>query len=226
MTHSARGLEGIPPRLDNEFLDWFSVRLDAAWAVLPPQAPNEVLASYVKAGIGGCAWQQGAHWLAGLSEDEVAGVEFGRRLAFPPDYRSFLRRLHTVDRPRLCARYLTEAESPEVARAEGAVAVAFVERHRQHMALDKKPSFYNWLTDAQALDDQVAWLWEGLQFNVEHNNFWPMNWGPAPDVLDAQEVARTRVGRGGTATHSRLSTSLLARRTARGGQSCLLGLAV
>jgi hypothetical protein len=177
----------IPTQFDGDFLDWFKERLEASWLTLPQQTPDEVLAEYVRGGAGGCTWQSGTRWLTGLNEDEVAEVERRWQLTFPPDYRLFLRRLHTVDRPRLCAGYLAEDESPQTAAAHGARATALVEEFGQYMALEEGPSFYDWLRDADALAARFARLWEGLQFDVEHNHLWPASWGPKPATLEAQK---------------------------------------
>lgn len=91
----------------------------------------------------------------------------------------------------LCAGYLGEDQSPQTAEADGALATAYVEKYDQYMVLEEGPGFYNWLTNGDALEAQWAWLWEGLQFDVEHNGLWPSSWGPRPDTLTAQE-ARVR----------------------------------
>jgi hypothetical protein len=150
-----------------------------------------VLAEFVQGGAGGCAWQHGTLWLAGLSEDEIGQIERRWRIAFPPDYHLFLRRLHSLDRPMLCAGYLSEDEPPHAAEARGALATAYVEEFAQYMALEEGPSFYNWLTDTPALEARFARLWEGVQFDVEHNGLWLPSWGPKPATLEAQK-ARVR----------------------------------
>lgn len=179
---------GIPEQVDADFLDWFRARLEVSWASLPRQTPGEVLAKYVRGGAGGCTWQHGTRWLAGLSEEEIAEIERQWRLVFPSDYRLFLRRLHSLDRPMLCASYLGEGESPRSAEAQGALATAYVEEHKQSMALENGPSFYNWLTDAPAIEERLAWLWEGLQFDVEYNDLWLPSWGPKPATLEEQKT--------------------------------------
>lgn len=40
----------IPPRFDDDFLDWFRARLEAYWAALPQRTPGEALTEYVQAG--------------------------------------------------------------------------------------------------------------------------------------------------------------------------------
>jgi hypothetical protein len=59
------------------------------------------------------------------------------------------------------------------------------------MALEAGPSFYNWLTDVDALEGRSARLWEGVQFDVEYNDLWRSSWGPKPATLKAQK-ARVR----------------------------------
>lgn len=183
----ARGAKSIPVQFDAEFLDWFRERTEAAWAMGAVRTPEEVLAQYVEWGAGGCSWQHGTRWLGGLSDEQIAEIELRWNLAFPPDYRLFLQRMQSVDRPQLCAGYLAEDESPQAALAGGALATAYVEQHEQYMKLAEGPSFYNWLTDVHALEGRFARLWEGLQFDVEHNDLWPSSWGPKPATLSGQQ---------------------------------------
>lgn len=60
----------------------------------------------------------------------------------------------------------------------------------QDMVLTEEPSFYNWLSDVDALQDAFNWLVEGLEFDVE-NDLWESGWGPKPATLDEQK-ARVR----------------------------------
>jgi hypothetical protein len=178
-------MAGIPDEFNEDFLAWFRERTEAAWDALPARTPEEVLADYVEAGVGGCEWQRGTRWLGGLSDEEIEGTERRRKLTFPPDYRLFLHLLHTVDRPMFCASYLGYGEQPDAASAQ--LAAAYVEPDHDLIVLEDGPSFYNWLTDAEALEAQSAWLWEGLQFDVEYNDLWPKSWGPKPETLDEQK---------------------------------------
>lgn len=184
----AGGIDDIPTQFDRAFLDWFRERTEAAWAEIPVLTPQEVLAQFVEWEVGGSAGQPGMHWSGGLSDDEVVAVERHWHLTFPPDYRLFLQHLHSVTPPGLRAYYLDDGVSPEAALAAGALAVALVERHGQYMVLEEGPAFtYNWLTDAEAIAGRFAWLWEGLQFDVEYANLWRPSWGPKPATLEAQK---------------------------------------
>jgi hypothetical protein len=183
----ARGTKSIPAQFDAEFLDWFREQTEAAWATGAERTPEEVLAQYVEWEVGGCSWQHGTRWLGGLGDEQIMEIERRWNLAFPPDYRLFLQRLHSVDRPMLCARYLAEDESPQAALAGGALATAYVEQADQYMKLVEGPSFYHLLTDMDALEGRYAWLWEGLQFDVEHNDLWRPSWGPKPATLSGQQ---------------------------------------
>jgi hypothetical protein len=49
-----------------------------------------------------------------------------------------------------------------------------------------RPSFYNWLTDTDALRDAFAQPLEGLLFDVEHDGFWLKAWGEEPVSPDAR----------------------------------------
>ena len=58
-------------------------------------------------------------------------------------------------------------------------------------ALPQGKRFPNWRQlGGEALRQQLARPLEGLLFDVEHNKFWPDQWGPKPQALDAalQEV--------------------------------------
>jgi len=183
----ARGTKSIPAQFDAEFLDWFRERTEAAWAMGAERTPEDVLAQYVEWGAGDCSWQHGTRWLGGLGDEQIAKIERRWNLAFPPDYRLFLQRLHTVDRPMLCTGYLAEDEPPQAALAGGALATAYVEQFGQFMALDEGPSFSHWLTDVDALEERSARLWEGLQFDVEYNELWLPSWGPKPAMLSGRQ---------------------------------------
>lgn len=182
----------IPPQFDEQFLDWFRERTEAYWATLPQQTPEEVLAQFVKAEVGGSTWQPGTRWLGGLSEDEISAIEKQWSLSFPPDYRLFLRHLHSVDKPRLCAYYIPNGEDEmrdisAFAYSESTLATAFVPPHKQYMALSEALSFYNWQTDIAAINGRFARLWEGLEFDVEHNDLWLDSWGDRPASLGEQQ---------------------------------------
>lgn len=178
--------ESIPPRFDEQFLGWFRERTEAYWASLPQQTPEEVLAQFVAAEVGGSTWQPNTRWLGGLREDEIATIEKQRNLRFTPDYRLFLHHLHSVDKPTLGASYATKEElaAPD---AHKYLTTAYIPRHQQSMALSERPSFYNWQTDVAAINSMFAWLWEGLQFDVEHNVLWLDSWGERPANLDDQK---------------------------------------
>lgn len=156
----------VPPEFGEEFLDWFRERTEAAWASYTPRTFED----YVVAGVGS-AWQPGTRWLGGLTEVEIDEIERTWALAFPPDYRLFLRRLHAVDRRMAVAHYM-----------------AYDERSGEsHLVPYERPAFYNWLTDTEALRGRFAWLHEGLEFDVEHDVPWRETWGPKPVTLDAQK---------------------------------------
>ncbi len=178
-------MTSIPATLSNSFLDWFRERTEAAWAALPARSPKTVLAEFAKHGAGGAKWQAGTRWLRGLREEEITQVERRWGLMFPPDYRLFLRRLHTIDRPRLNAGYLVGGERPSAAPKR--LASTYLKQYQQYMVLEESPSFYNWLTDADALEGRFARLWEGLQFDIEHNDLWLPTWGAKPETLEARK---------------------------------------
>jgi hypothetical protein len=105
-------------------------------------------------------------WLNGLNEQDLAAIEQQYSLRFPPDYRLFLKLLHSVDRPLAGVRYSDDT----------------------HMIPITAPSFYNWQTGTIAIQQAYDWLVEGLLFDVQHNNLWPQTWGVKPAQTEAQEV--------------------------------------
>ena len=81
---------GEPPLLfGRDFLRWFQHRIEDIWRTYPK--PEKALSGF--------DWQAGTRWLEDLSEREIGAIEQIWGLHFPPDYRLFLRVLHTVDRP-------------------------------------------------------------------------------------------------------------------------------
>lgn len=153
-------------------MEWFRTRTEAAWANYRTRTFEE----YVAARVGGEDWQRGTRWLGGLSDAKIDGI--GRRwsLTFPPDYRLFLRQLHSVDRPMAGARYTAHVEG---GKPSNLVPV-------------ERPSFYNWLTDVDALRDRLEWPTEGLLFDVEYSGLWLPSWGDKPADVDAR-AERVRV---------------------------------
>lgn len=155
-----------PQHFDEAFLSWFRERTEETWQRYQTMTFEEFVAS----GVGGRDWQQGTHWLGGLSEQEIATIEQHYRVHFPPDYRLFLRVLHSVDRPQAGAKYT----------ATGKTMIPLT-----------SPSFYHWQRDTQALEAAYEWLIEGLFFDVQHNALWLQSWGTKPPTAEAQE-ARVR----------------------------------
>lgn len=154
----------IPPYFNETFLHWFRDRTEEAWRNYQP-TPFE---KYVASRMGGSDWQQGTRWLNGLSEQEIAAIEQRYHLHFPPDYRVFLKTLHSVDRPQVGAGY------------KGHEMVPITE-----------PSFYNWQTDTEAIQYAYERLVSGLFFDVQYDDLWLQSWGTKPATAEAQE-ARVR----------------------------------
>jgi hypothetical protein len=144
--------EQVPPRFDETFLDWFRERTEQAWARHRPR-------DFMAARLAGRDWQGGTRWLNGLTDDQIDDVERQWSVRFPPDYRLFLRRLHSVDRPQVGAQFVGDKLRPA-----------------------ERPSFYNWLTDVETLREYLDWPLEGLLFDVENADLWQPAWGARPDT--------------------------------------------
>jgi hypothetical protein len=130
----------IPQHFDEAFLRWFRERTEETWRRYQTRTFEEMVASRV----GGHDWQQGTRWLGGLSEQEIATIEQHYHVRFPPDYRLFLQMLHSVNRPRVGARYVDS----------------------KTMIPMTAPSFYHWQRDTEALQTAYEWLVEGLVFDL------------------------------------------------------------
>ncbi len=141
----------VPVPLD-EFLDWFREATERAWTSYSPRDPLDPR-------LFGPDWQPGTRWKNGLSEDEIGAVEERWRVRFPPDYRLFLRKLHTVDRPEKLGAF------------QGSERV-----------VTTRPSFFDWQSDLEPLTNAFAVPLEGVLFDIE-NGLWPESWGPAPASL-------------------------------------------
>jgi hypothetical protein len=151
----------IPAQFDGTFLDWFRDRTNQSWA----HRPTRSFGSYVESGVGGAGFQQGTRWLDGLPDDVIDQVEEEWSVRFPPDYRLFLKKLHSVDRPRAGATF------------QGGTQLKPTQR----------PSFYNWLTDRTSLKEMFDWPLDGLIFDVENGVLWVDSWGSRPDSPDARK---------------------------------------
>ena len=155
----------IPQHFDEAFLRWFRERTEETWQRYQTRTFEEFVASRV----GGRAWQRGTRWLGGLSEQEIVTIEQHYQVRFPPDYRLFLQMLHSVDRLRVGARYVTD----------------------KTMIPITAPSFYHWQRDTEAIQAAYEWLVEGVFFAVQQHDLWLQCWGAKPSTAEAQE-ARVR----------------------------------
>jgi len=147
-----------------EFLALLRERTEADWAAVTPRS----LEAYERSGAGGYDWQPGTRWLGGLDEPAIAAAERHWGLRFPPEYRLFLRTLHTPDRPRAGYLYVDGSKLSAVER----------------------PSFYDWRpghegepVSFRGLAGAFEWLYEGIFFSVQHG-YWPPPWGPMPSTME------------------------------------------
>lgn len=115
-------LPGSPKEFGPEFLRWFQTATEQAW-----QNVDELsLADFSQAGRIGSAWRPGTRWTGGLSESAIRRLEHDYQLEFPPQYRLFLRMLHST--------------TPWQRQADYAV-------YGDRLALREVPGFYDWLHD-------------------------------------------------------------------------------
>jgi hypothetical protein len=154
----------IPSGFNEAFLAWFRSTTEGAWADYRPRSFED----YVARGIGGRDWQPGTRWVGGLSDADIDAAEARWSVHFPPDYRLFLRTLHTVDRPMLGAAYVDD----------------------KRMVPTKTPGFYDWRPGHEGpprpfegLLGAFGWLFEGTLFDIEHG-LWLSSWGAKPPTLE------------------------------------------
>ena len=155
------------------FFVWFREQTEATWATYETFDFSTV--SY--GDPANVDWQRGTRWLGGLTEVEIDAVERRWSIRFPPDYRLFLRMLHTVDRPQIGKLYHTS----EIGIEEMVMAEAI--------------SFANWLADDDYIEQYLnKWIREGFEFDIEHHsNFWPTSWGTKPEGTAAQQARMTEM---------------------------------
>ena len=115
-------------------------------------------------------WRRGTHWLGAQPEERVDAAEHRWGVRFPPDYRLFLQRLYAVDRPMYA-----------------------VQLHLDGSATRRDcTAFYRWLSDASddiaAIQGRLDWLYDGLEFGIEHNALWLNGWEAPPPTLDARKA--------------------------------------
>jgi hypothetical protein len=154
----------IPDGFGPEFLDWFRAHTEAYWANIPEATPEEILARYLRERASGCSWRHSTKWLGGLSDKQIDEAETQWNLRFPPDYRLFLQRLHSVDQPMLCIGYFPVGEVPQP--GGDYVAAALDEDAGQYMALDESPSFYNRVDGQDSIRGALEGIVHGLIFSA------------------------------------------------------------
>ncbi len=164
----------IPPHFDETFLAWFRERTEAAWVTWR----ETTLEQYRARNGSGLDWQRGTRWLGGLSDDEIARVEQRWHVRFPPDYRLFLQRLYAVDKPMRGARFEGYAALPP---------------HENSPLLPvESPAFPCWLLDDPLdiayIKGRLDWLYQGFEFDLEHNALWPASWRTKPPTLTARKA--------------------------------------
>lgn len=123
----------IPKGFTPQFLDWFRERTEVAW-------PAHVSRTYERPGAVGFSsedWQRsGTRWLGGLTDEQISDVERRWSLRFPPDYRLFLRQLHGVE-------WVHEGDY-------------YSDLVTGRPVQTPRPTFYNWLTDGDAIQRMFA----------------------------------------------------------------------
>ncbi len=146
-------------KFDAVFLNEFKQATEAAWEkyLVTDSLTGERIEPH--------PWQKGTKWLNGASESDILKMESIWGVKFPDDYRLFLKTLFTTNKPLEVEKYSSSSDEPTLVNV---------------------PSFYNYLTDKKEIEEKLDWLWQGIVFDVENNNFWLKSWGPKPSDAEAR----------------------------------------
>lgn len=147
-----------PPFFDEAFLDWLRETTEHRWATQPTPTLEQIESE----GSGVPDFQQGTRWSGGLADTEIRAIEERLSLSFPPDYRLFLRRLHTTDRPMVGARLTDDGR----------------------LDLELSWGITNWSVDEDPIRGARGRLVEGFMFDVEAGGLWKHAWGARPESED------------------------------------------
>jgi hypothetical protein len=86
---------------------------------------------------------------------------------------------------------------PEIQRAEQSYELVFPPDLREFLmvGLPVSDGWVNWREiDSHKIRERLNWPWEGICFDIEHNVFWPREWGPTPLSLpEAFAYAKQKV---------------------------------
>ena len=146
--------ETPPDEFGVEFLHWLRRATEDAWAGLD-DPPEDEFNPY---------WRRGTQWTGGLDEATISEVEHRYRLRFPPDYRLFLRTLHSTTPWMGGSTYVDE----------------------KHVEPRESPGFYDWLHDRaqiRAAMADVAHVMRDLPFDSQA---WQQTWRhrePKPTLI-------------------------------------------
>lgn len=74
----------------------------------------------------------------------------------------------------------------EMARLEETYAFTFPPDHRYFLSLclPTSPRFPNWREASNSLENQMAWPFEGIAFDIRHSSYWRREWGEKPTSID------------------------------------------
>lgn len=109
-------------------------------------------------------WMQGARWI-GMKEEDINATEEKYGIRFMPEHREFLKILHTIDRKEEI-EYNIDGKP----------------------TINKRPFFYNWLTDDEQIKEKLEWPYETILQDIQEvNNVWLQSWGKRPETDEARE---------------------------------------
>jgi hypothetical protein len=162
----------LPPLFSEAFLAWFRRETEATWSTYASHAPEDSRERRSRE-----YWREHTKWLDGMTDAEIDAAEARWSVRFPPDFRLFLRMLHTVDCPQRITYY------------DG-----------DQLVTDDHNGLYNWKADDRAQDGVAEpgtlayaydWLFERIFEDVQDHNLWRPSWGEKPST-EEQQTTRLR----------------------------------
>ena len=149
-----------PPEFGPDFLAWLRETTEAAWL----QVEEPSLDDYRTAGFIGAGWRRGTRWTGPLGDETIARLERRFGVHFPPQYRLFLRTLHSTTPWMRGAAYGTG-----------------------DLALYRAPGFYDWLHDEERVRSALGEVADTSLFaeeiDVQYGGRRWLEGGPSPQLL-------------------------------------------
>ncbi|KAJ5075780.1 hypothetical protein M0811_06642 [Anaeramoeba ignava] len=134
-------------------------------------------------------WKEENKWVEKpLSLQDISEIEEKWKIKFSDEYRDFLQRLHTCSKKEVNYRYIYSEDSdfeydqnaPDYQQKEE-------EYHEKHHIPVETHWIIDWKCDDEKVFDPIEQKFQrprqGLEFDIENNDFWMDSWGECPDDM-------------------------------------------